>query len=200
MARTTMADIITEVRGMANAGTADYTVGTVTYWSDDQIQNVLDRNRFDVYREELQIIPRYIGGGSVEYYEYTSRYEWFEQTDGGSAIFYLEDSLGANIGTASYTADYRTGKIEFAANTAGTVYYLNGRIYDLNGGAADVWRRKVTQVAASSSGFDWSTDNMSMKRSQMVSQARDMVNYFDGMRWPKTAVLTRGDINDGALK
>jgi hypothetical protein len=195
-----MSDIIAELRLMANAGTADITIGSTTYWSDDQLQYVLDRNRMDVHQELLHYAERYVGAGEVEYYEYYSAYEWFEQTDGGTLIFVIEDAVGTDVGTALYTADYQAGRVTFVSDTGGADYYLTGRIYDLNGAAADVWRRKMTQVAASSSGFDWSTDNMSMKRSQTVNQAREMVNLFDGMRWPKTAVLTRGDIDDGALK
>lgn len=200
MARTTMAYLIEELRGLTNAGTADYTAGTSTYWSDDQLQYALDQRRYDVFREELQMIPRYAGGGTVEYYEHMSRYEWFEETSGGSAIFYLEDAEGNDQGTALWTADYRTGKVTFAADTEGTAYYLTGRIYDINGAAADVWRRKTTQVAASSGGIDWSTDNMSVKRSQMVNQAANMAAYFDAMAWPRSVIVNRGDVDDGALK
>ena len=42
-ARTGMSDIISTVRGMCNAGTADYTAGTAVYWTDDQLQGYLDR-------------------------------------------------------------------------------------------------------------------------------------------------------------
>jgi len=44
-----MADLITELRGMAEAGTADYSIigsaGTTNYWDDGQLQNVLDVHR-----------------------------------------------------------------------------------------------------------------------------------------------------------
>jgi hypothetical protein len=200
MARTTMADLIEELRGMGNAGTADFTIGTVTYWSDDQLQNVLDRRRMDIHQEMLHNEPRYIGAAEAEYYDYYSAYEWFEQTDGGSLIFVIEDAVGTDIGTALWTADYRAGRVAFASDTGGADYYLTGRIFDMNGAAADVWRKKSAHVAASSSGFDWSTDNMSMKRSQQVSQARDMVSYYEGLAWPKTAIMYRGDVDDGALK
>ena len=200
MARTTMADIITELRGMANAGTADYTITSTTYWSDDQLQSILDRNRMDVHQELLHSEQKWVGAADAEYYDYYSAYDWFEQTDGGTAIFVIEDAIGTDVGTALYTADYQAGRVTFVSDTGGADYYLSGRIYDLNGAAADVWRKKAVQVAASSSGFDWSTDNMSMKRSQQVSQARDMVGYYEGQAWPKTAVMYRGDIDDGALK
>ena len=55
-----MASLITELRGMANAGTADYTLGTATYWDGDQVQRVLDRNRMDVYREQLTKVVNHL--------------------------------------------------------------------------------------------------------------------------------------------
>ena len=37
MARTGMSNLIGELRTLAVAATADYTLGTVNYWSDDQL-------------------------------------------------------------------------------------------------------------------------------------------------------------------
>jgi hypothetical protein len=199
MARATLSDLIETVRGYINAGTADYSIGTVSYWDDNQLQKVLDRYRRDVRREPLIKVKTYAGGGSVEYYEYQSRYRNFEQTDGGSALFIIEDGLGADQGTADWSADYQLGRVTFAANTAGTSYYLTGRIYDLYAAAADIWRQKAAHYSAGSGSFDWSTDNMSMKRSQMATQARDMANYYAGLAEPLTAILYRSDVDDTAL-
>jgi hypothetical protein len=195
-ARTTMADLITELRGMCNAGTADVTIAGTTYWTDDQLQKILDRNRLLVDQEPLYMVPSHVPG-SVEYYEYRSCYDHYEQTDGGSAVFLLEDSTGANIGTALWDADYNTGVVTFAANTAGTTYYLTGRSYDLNGAAAEVWRQKASYYAATSSGVDWSTDNMRISRSQMVTQAQGMANYYAGLARPRTVSAERGDMVRG---
>ena len=45
-ARTGMADLITELRGFVEAGTADYSIvgsaGTTNYWDDTQLQNILE--------------------------------------------------------------------------------------------------------------------------------------------------------------
>ena len=46
--RSTMTDLVNELREMTSAGTADYTLGTITYWSDDDLQGDLDVNRFEV--------------------------------------------------------------------------------------------------------------------------------------------------------
>jgi len=54
-ARTGMNDLITELRGMTNAGSADTTIAGTAYWSDNQLQAILDRNRFDQDRLQLVI-------------------------------------------------------------------------------------------------------------------------------------------------
>jgi hypothetical protein len=203
MARSTLSDLIEIVRGYTNAGTADYTIvgsgGTVSYWSDDMIQRVLDRYRRDVRREKLVKIRHYAGGGSAEYYDHQSRFRNYEQTDGGSAIFIVEDGLGDDQGTANWTADYLLGMVTFAANTEGTSYYLTGRIFDLYAAAADIWRQKASHIAAGASSFDWSTDNMSMKRSQIVKQAREEADYYAGLASPVIVTLERSDIDYDAL-
>ena len=96
MARSTMTDLIALMRSWAQVGSADYSLAGVTYWSDDQLQAVLDRHRTYVRREELECIPELTGGTSY-YYDFFSKYRHFELTDGGTAVFLVEDS------TVSYT-------------------------------------------------------------------------------------------------
>lgn len=182
MARSGMSNLITELRGMTEAGTADYSVvgsaGTTYYWSDDSLQDVLDVHRKDVVFEQLQLYPVQVAGGSLSYQDYRSRFGYYEATTGGSAILYLQDSTGATIGTSNYTPDYRRGQFQFSANQAGTVYYLTGRSYDLYAAAADVWRRKASHVASAS--FDFSTDNHSVSRSQVLKNSLQMAEYYEG--------------------
>ena len=178
-ARSGLSSLITELRGLAEAGTADYTIaGTVTYWTDDQLQDVLDIHRKDVIFEPLQMYPTQISGGSISYQDYRSSFGFYEATTGGTAILYLQDATGATIGSANYTPDYRRGQFQFSANQAGSVYYLTGRSYDLNAAAADVWRRKAAHYAPTS--FDFSTDNHTVSRSQIYSHCKEMADYFDG--------------------
>jgi len=182
MARSGMAALITEMRGYIEAGTADYNIigsaGTTYYWSDDQIQDVLDIHRNDIIFEQLSMYPVQIAGGSLSYQDYRSGYGFYEQTTGGTSIFYVQDSTGANVGTASYTPDYRRGQVQFGSNQAGTVYYLTGRSFDLNAAAADIWRRKAAHFSATS--FDFSTDNHSVSRSQVYKHALEMAGFFEG--------------------
>ena len=178
MARSGMSALLTEFRGLAEAGTSEYSVAGTSYWTDDQLQDVLDIHRRDVIFEPLQMYPVQIAGGSIGYYDYRSSYGYYEATTGGTAILYLQDSTGANVGTANYTTDARRGQFQFSANQAGTVYYLTGRSYDLNAAAADIWRRKAAHYAPTS--FDFSTDNHTVNKSQVYKHCREMADYFDG--------------------
>ena len=200
MARSTLNELIEIVRGYAEAGSADFPIGTVNYWDADQVQRVLDRHRLDVYQEPIQMIPRHTGGGSIAYYEHQSSYDNFEQTDGGSAIFWLEDAAGDNASTAIYSVDYQRGRVTFTQDTAGTAYYLTGRSYDLYGAAAEMWNMKASHQSGGGAGFDWSTDNMSVKRSQVKQQYVEMAHYYEGMARPRVIQVDRSDIDPVALK
>ena len=194
-ARTGLSNLILELRGMCEAGTADYTVASVAYWDDDQMQNILDIHRRDVVFEQLQIYPVQVSGGSISYQDYRSQFGYYEATTGGTYIFYVQDSTGATVGTANYTPDYRRGQVQFGSDTGGTVYYLTGRSYDLKSAAADIWRRKAAHIANS---FDFSTDNHSINRSQVYKHALEMAEYYEGKSGDSIQVVSmfRSDVDD----
>jgi hypothetical protein len=182
MARTGMTTLIDTLRGYTDAGTADYTVGTLTYWSDDEIQRALDRRRTDNYRIPIYPQSEYTGGGTIEYKKYYIGVENWEETSGGTAIFTIEDNDGDKIGTANWSADYTRGFITFTANQGGTAYYVTGSNYDLNGAAADIWNSKAAHYARA---VNFSTDNHSISRGDLIKNALTMSNYYrnqSGMR------------------
>ena len=188
-ARTTLANLIEELRSLTEAGTAEYTLGTTTYWQDETLQNILDIHRQDIRFSQLQSYPDQGVGGTLQYFEYRSPYAYFEQTSGGSSILYLQDSTGATLGTSLWGADYRRGVFTFTSDLRGTVVYLTGRTYDINAAAADVWRRKAAHYAPSS--FDFSTDNHSIRRAQVYEHAVDMVKFFQGISGGSVQVVER---------
>ena len=189
MARSTMATLIANLRGLTRAGTADYTVGTVNYWSDDQLQDVLDAHREDVYRAPMHTVQVY-NGGSVEYHDYHSGYSNLEATSGGTAIFYVEDAAGSAVGTALYTPDYNRGVVNFPADTGGSSYYLYGRTYDMNAAAADVWRTKAGQYAMA---VNFSTDNHRIDRGEIIKNCLQMAGYYSQQAGATTVLINRGD-------
>lgn len=197
MARSTLSELIEIVRSMTDAGTADYTIGTAAYWDGDHVQNVLDRHRKDIYNEPLAVIEKWTGGGSISYLEYQSAYGYLEQTTGGTAVFWIEDGVGADIGTALYTVDYIRGRITFGSDTSGSVYYMTGRSYDLNAVAAEIWRSKASHYATRS--FDFSTDNHRVSGGQVLDHCLKMAAHYDGMAAASTTILTRSDLDEYAL-
>lgn len=190
MARTGMTNLIAELRGMCNAGSADYTINGVAYWTDDQLQSILDRNKTEVIDERLVAVSEDLGG-TTSYTRYYSRHGNYEATTGGSLIFVVKNSSYTAVGTASYTPDYYTGEIVFSSNTAGSAYYLTGRSYDLDAAAADVWDRKASQIT--SAAYSWSTDNMRVDKTAMRKEAVEMARYYRGMAGPSSLNLSRGD-------
>jgi len=193
MSRTTMANLIQTVRGLTQAGTAEYTAGTVTYWSDDAVQEVLDLYRYEIRAETLNSFPITVGGGTVQWRDYQSAYRWFEDTDGGTARFIVQDSTGGTV--TSYTAQAQRGLITFNASTGGTVYQLTGFAYDVYGAAADIWTQKGARYATMT---DFQTDNHQVKRSHIMRNIDMMITKYTAMsgtpyQASDVATIYRGD-------
>lgn len=192
MARDTMSDLIQRVRDMTNAGTAVYSTGSSTYFSDDHIQDILDRNRLDFRFQRMEAHPRYITGGSVEYFDYEVGYSDLERTDGGTAIFWIEDGVGTNVGTANYSVDYQRGLVTFGTNTNGTAYYATGRAYDVHGAAADLLERWASHEALS---FDVGTAERRLARSQKYQMLTEQARNYRRQAWIVHTPVVRSDLN-----
>ena len=179
MARSTLSDLIHEVRGRIRdgRGTANYTTyGTAQYWDDDQIQGVLDRHRQDIYRCAIAPTQKY-NNGTVIYTDYYLPHKFLERTsEGGSATFYLENAAGAVIGTANYTPDYNRGYVSFSADQAGSVHYLYASSYDVDGAAAEIWRQKAGDYATA---VNFSTDNHRVDRGAIIANALKMAEFYE---------------------
>ena len=187
-ARTGMDDLIATVRSMTDAGTADYTISGVTFWTDDEMQRALDRHKQQIIREELSPAEAYEGAGTLVYKEYHSRYINLEE---GTAVFELELATGAGSGTANYTMDYALGVATFSADQGGTAHFMSAFTYDLNAAAADVWRMKAAQVAKL---FSFSTDNHKIDRSEIRQGYLEMASYYASQGAPVTVQMVRGDL------
>ncbi len=173
-ARTGMTTLIDTVRGMTVTGTADYTAGSLTYWSDDEIQRVLDRHKMDLRNILLDSRPDNKGAGTVEYLEFVIPYGNLES--GTPPIFELEYTTGGSVGTALYSVDYTRGIVTFSADTAGTAFQVNASTYELNATAADIWRMKAAHVAER---FSFSTDNHRFDVGSLQRQYMDQAALYD---------------------
>lgn len=170
-ARATMSDLITELRGMCDAGTADFTIaGTsaITYWSDAQLQTALDDHQGIVDFEPTTDFAQRDGSAYV-WKIYNASYRYWEGTP---TVF---DNTGGTISGTLFSFDWRQGRITFTADQSGSARMVSGTIYDLNGAAADIWRKKADHYAAA---YDVTTDNHNLSRSQLIAQAKERYQYY----------------------
>ena len=179
--RNGMVDLVQELRTLTIAGTADWTLGTVTYWTDDQLQAVLDKYRVDFFASELVEQEQYVGptgdpttAGSVIYKRFTTAYKNLETIASGTPYFAVTYANGGTV-VEAFTADYTNGILDFTNNQRGTPLYLTGRSFDVNQAAADIWTRKANYY---SQAYDIKTDNHSLTRSQLYKQAMSQAEYF----------------------
>ena len=189
-ARAGMLPLIRKLRRLTNAGPVDYLVAGEPYWTDAQLQEVLDVHRTDVIHEELRPIVEYTGGVPFTKRHFSS----WENYESGTAYFFLEDAAGSVAGTALYTPDYERGEFVFASDTGGAVYYLTGRSFDLHGAAAEVWEAKAEHFAEV---YDFSTDGHSMKRSQLIQHCEQRAKHHRQLKRGATGTVSmeRDDIN-----
>ena len=180
-----MSDLITTVRELSNAGTTDYTINGQSYFSDDHIQTALDNNRKDFQFMPTEVYPEQ-AVGSVVYKEFHT-----EPYIEAGTNFYLQYAGGTVVGTALYSVDYTRGVITFTNDTAGTAFYVTGRTYDVNMAASEIWKRKASNVANQ---VDWSSDNHSVKNSQVFQFYTKQAEYFASMGKQNTVTIYRGDM------
>jgi len=188
-----MSSLITTLRGFCNAGTADFTVGSSTFFSDDQLQTTLDRYATPVREEPLDSYP-VTTGGTVNWLEYQSSNRFFEDTSGGTARFIVKDSTGSVQGTANWSADYEKGIVTFGTNQGGTIYNLTGYSYDVYAAAADVWYQKAAHAAEQ---IDFATTVHKITRNHVTAQCMSMARRFESMATTTVtsgAVIARGDM------
>ena len=186
--RTGMSDLVQTVRELSNAGTSEMTVGTVTYFSDDHIQASLDNHRRDFQFENMEVYPEQ-AVGSIVYKEFHT-----EPYVEAGTNFYLQTTGGTVVGTALYSVDYTRGVITFTNDTVGTSFYASGRTYDVYSAAADIWDRKAANVANQ---VDWSSDNHSVKNSQVFQFYQKQASDMRSMGKQNTVSIFRGDMCQG---
>jgi len=191
MARAGMQTLIDTVRGFANAAPDEWTISTdtslVEYWSDEEIQRVLDRHKREYIHELMDAQPTYESGTTV----FKQYLLGVGNVESGTAVFKIEDTAGTVTG---YTVDYTRGIATFLTDQSGKAFYWSGFAYDLNAAAADIWRMKASHVAGL---VDFSTDGHSVKRSQQAQAYLNMANYYQSRSASEgftTAKIVRNDL------
>jgi hypothetical protein len=189
-ARTSMADLLLALRGLTSAGSAEYTVAGSAYWTDDQLQAVMDRHVYPIRHEALNPQPSIGAGGTVSYFNYQSPRRFWESTSGGTSRFIVQDESGATVGTSAYTVDYPYGRLTFGTDTTGLTRYVTGFSYDMNAAAADIFTQKAAHYVTA---YDISTDNHSLSRGQIIDNCLKLAKEYSAGAWSYSVTMERSD-------
>lgn len=182
MARDGMANLIALVRQHANVGTADATIGGVAYWTDDQIQAMLDRTQVRRYACDLV----YLDDSETDY-RLPASSAWIERA-GSASGWQVYNSAGSAVGTADYSVNYDAGIITFPTAQNGAGYTLDFREYELYGVVADVWEQKAGTVAQQ---VNWSSDNHRVEAGKKADMALEMARKYRAMAGGGGVVFAR---------
>lgn len=189
MARAGMANLILELRGMTGVGTATQTVNGVAWFTDDQLEDIMDRHRETCYDVPLASLSKNIGGTEVYYdYQLPHNRHWYEEDAVGSN-WQVKDSTGGTS-VPTHSVNYQHGMVTFTADQGGTAYMADFDVYDLNMAAADVWEQRAMNVAAVT---DWSSDNHSVSAGRQIDNFKSMAATYRAKSGPISRTFVRSD-------
>ncbi len=184
--RTGMADMINYVRLHADLSQNEVTVNGVAYWTDQQIQDVLDTYRQDARRILLEVVPEKLAGVVLYTRYYLPDYigSWIETGD----QFTIVDVLGN--AAPSYTLDLNSRVVIFDANTTGKTYYAYMRVYDIRPAIAEVWLMKAGLRTAL---IDWKAGGQSMNEDAEYKHCMEQYKEWSGYMGIKSVRMRRED-------
>lgn len=171
--------IIAQVRRITGAGTAEYTLvdqagATVTYYTDEMIEEILDSRRIRLARHQVSYEPEISTGGTTLYQHARVGFAWCEDESAGGINndMKITDNQGSIIGTADYTFSAEDGYIAFGANQAGSARYLSGWVHNPYKASVDVLTSWLNELVKKP---DFQTDNMRVWRSDRADAVRRQI-------------------------
>jgi len=195
--RPTMTQLLARVRLLI----AD-PAGASQQFGDQDIQDTLDDGRRDDIRyEDLQIAPSIVNTASTNnqastiFADFYSKYQWWEP----DLVLQAYTNGQAWLVVTPVASDYITGHFQFETNvfTTGTVpgqvppVFATGKVYDLNGAAADLLRYWAATLA---SAYDFTSDGATFRRSQLMAAKLTLAEHFARRAKPRKARLVRNDL------
>ena len=191
MARAGMTDIITKLRTQASAFSTGDLINGVQYWTDDQLEDVLDVFSQDLNDVQLVALSQVVNG--VTTYKVYYLPETTPRDIEGSATagaFTVVDSTGITV--TGYTFDLARRRFDFTDNQNGNVRMLRARAFDVNAATAEVWLRKAGLRADL---IDWKAGTYNLKEDQEYQHCLQMYAKWAGKATFKRIQLNRVDYN-----
>lgn len=159
MPRPGMSHLILNLREKTHTSASDYTLNGVSYWTDDQLEAVLDQHRTDVVLGRLTRLSDTLYAVPARHIESGDAFE--VQAPDGSVV-------------SGYTLDPVASLVTFTAPVASDLT-ASYRAYDLDNAAADVWE---IIAAHASDRFDVSTPDHKLMLSQLRKNALAMAQHY----------------------
>lgn len=178
--RSGMSDLIAKVRRLVNDVDA-------AVWTDEQIQEALDRYRVDVWGEVLTAVPSRVGG-DVVYRQYFLSAQDVEGTASTDA-WRLYDAQGSAV--TGYTLYGDRGLVVFSEDQAGSARYADYRWYDPYLSAADLWEERAGMQADK---YDFGTGSDRFSRSQWFDHCLRMAEQMRRKAKGLTVPMMRPDL------
>lgn len=185
VARAGMVDLIAELRQLTYASEDIVTWNNVDYWTDDQLQDILDAHSSRISDVKLVPHPRWYSGVH-QYLEYEipkSVPGWIE---GPETQFEIVDNLGNVVDSGDYTFYPLYRRVDFNTDTNGVAYYLRGVSYDMNLAASTVWSKKA---GFRSELIDIRGGSFLLKEDQEYQHCLQRAAYFAGKHGFKSFTL-----------
>lgn len=170
--RAGMIPLIIELRSLTNTAMGDTTINDIPYWSDYQLQGILDRNATQHIDVQLIPIPQY-GSSSTEYFKYKIPDEVGKWIETGASLSVV-DQQGVSV---AHTIDTVQGYVTFSSNTDGEDYFIRCTSYNMRLAAARVWLDKASHRVEL---IDWKAGGQTLDEDQAYQHCLERAAYFAG--------------------
>lgn len=184
-ARPGMVNLIQRLRSLTDAAEGQTDVSGVSYWTEDQLQDILDLFRRDVIDVPLTPVSYYEDGVLV-----TKRF-YLPNTVGR----FLEDDPttlqivdGLGYVATGYTIDL-AGRFVLFDETQNNTQYIRCRSFDLEGAAAQVWLEKAGHRAAL---INWRAGGQTLSEDQEYEHCMAQYMRYAGSRVQTTRLSHSG--------
>ncbi len=175
---------------MTETAAGDYSVDGLSYWSDDQLQDILDARAMHIDLRTLDPLPE-SSAGHTEWHDYPIGDADLEEPDSGAPYWSLTDAAGQEVDTELYTLDPLGGVIRFAADQKGALVFLKARSYRMARAAADVWRMKMAHAASL---YDFRAEDQQFSRGQWFDHCRLLAELYTRQSGPSFVPIRREDL------
>lgn len=183
--RSTMTDLIAAVRDLIND---TQPAGSGQVWTDQQVQDRLDRWRTDVWNAPLAPQITMTQGGI---YDYTDYYANVGNWEADEKLQWVDWRA-----LTPASADRIKGRWTFSVAAPGQLptVFITGKYYDLYGCAADLLEMWAAKYALAY-GFAAPAGGGTFNRQQMFQQLTALAQLYRQQQMPRELAMTRGDFN-----